>query len=85
MTVKMLVAGLLVSSLVTPCLSFGQEANEPLTRAQVRQQILELEKAGYVPGSFDPHYPEKIQDAQARVARSNGGDNSQPTSGGEPR
>ncbi len=84
-TVKLLVAGLFVSLLITPCLSFGQQANEPLTRAQVREQIVELEKAGYTPGSFDPYYPEKIQDAQARIGMSTSGDSSQRTSSGKPR
>lgn len=83
-TVKLLVAGLLVSSLIAPCLSFGQQANEPLTRAQVREQIVELEKAGYTPGSFDPHYPEQIQGAQARIGMSTSGDNSQGTSSETP-
>lgn len=82
---KLLVAGLLVSSLISPCLSFGQQTNEPLTRAQVRQQIVEIEKAGYTPGSFDPHYPEKIQGAQARIGMSTSGDSSQGTSSGKPR
>lgn len=78
-TVKLLVAGLFVGSLLTPCLSFGQQANESLTRAQVREQIVELEKAGYTPGSFDPHYPEQIQNAQARVGMPMSGGNSQAT------
>lgn len=65
--VKPLVGTLLVSTLLEPLASLGQETNESLTRAQVREQIVQLEQAGYTPGSFDPHYPERIQAAQARV------------------
>lgn len=85
MTVKLLVAGLLAGSLIMPCVSFGQQANEPLTRAQVRQQIVDLEKAGYTPGSFDPNFPQQIQDAQARVGTSARSDRLQPGSSEKPR
>jgi hypothetical protein len=66
--VKPLFATLLVSSLLMPLASFAQKPDGPLTRAQVREQIAQLEEAGYTPGTFDPHYPEKIQAAQARLA-----------------
>ena len=55
-----------------PVASFAQ-SNQPLTRAEVRQQIVQLEKAGYNPGVIsDSKYPADIQAAEARVAAQNG-------------
>ncbi|MGA7777122.1 MAG: DUF4148 domain-containing protein [Paraburkholderia sp.] len=54
--------------LVAPVVSFAQ-SNEPLTRAQVRDQLIQVEKAGYNPAtSNDYDYPANIQAAEARVA-----------------
>jgi hypothetical protein len=49
-----------------PIACFAQ-ATKPLTRAEVQTQLVELEKAGYQPGVYDPKYPANIQAAQARV------------------
>ncbi|SAK78151.1 membrane protein [Caballeronia pedi] len=55
-----------------PVASFAQ-SNQPLTRAEVRQQIVQLEKAGYNPGVIsDSKYPGDIQAAEARIAAQNG-------------
>ena len=55
-----------------PVASFAQ-SNQPLTRAEVREQIVQLEKAGYNPGVVsDSKYPADIQAAEARVAAQNG-------------
>ncbi|SPB15356.1 membrane protein [Caballeronia novacaledonica] len=55
-----------------PVASFAQ-SNQPLTRAEVRAQIVQLEKAGYNPGVIsDSKYPADIQAAEARVAAQNG-------------
>jgi hypothetical protein len=55
--------------LALPVVSFAQsnQPNHPLTRAEVRAQLVELEKAGYVPGGDATQYPSNIQAAQARV------------------
>jgi hypothetical protein len=54
-------------ALAAPVASFAQ-ANQPLTRAEVRAQIVQLEKAGYNPNVVnDARYPADIQAAQARV------------------
>jgi hypothetical protein len=42
-----------------------------LTRAEVRAQLVEVEKAGYNPNDW-LHYPENIQAAEARVAAEKG-------------
>jgi hypothetical protein len=57
--------------LAAPVASFAQ-SNQPVTRAQVRAELVQLEKAGYQPGHADPHYPADIQAAQARVDAQNG-------------
>ncbi len=53
--------------LVVPVMSFAQ-SSQPVTRAQVRAELVQLEKAGYVPSnSSDTQYPANIQAAQAKV------------------
>ncbi|MBB5497703.1 DUF4148 domain-containing protein [Paraburkholderia sp. MM5384-R2] len=58
-------------AVAAPVAAFAQ-ANQPMTRAQVRAELIQLEKAGYQPGHADPHYPADIQAAQARVDAQNG-------------
>ncbi|WP_321920088.1 DUF4148 domain-containing protein [Paraburkholderia tropica] len=58
-------------ALVVPVASFAQ-SNGPLTRAQVRAELVQLEKAGYSPSrGNDPHYPDDILAAEAKVAAQN--------------
>ena len=58
--------------LAAPVVSFAQ-TSQPLTRAEVRNQLVQLEKAGYNPAvSNDVTYPADIQAAEARVAAQNG-------------
>ncbi|WP_028204360.1 DUF4148 domain-containing protein [Paraburkholderia nodosa] len=49
-----------------PVLSFAQ-SNEPVTRAQVRAELVQLQKAGYNPAADETQYPSNIQAALARV------------------
>ncbi|CAB3771187.1 DUF4148 domain-containing protein [Paraburkholderia humisilvae] len=57
----------LAAVLAVPAVSFAQ-SNRPVTRAEVRAQLVQLEKAGYSPfDSSDAHYPAAIQKAEARV------------------
>lgn len=54
---KSLVLSLLAASALTlPLASFAQTANEPLTRAQVRADLINAEQQGTVPPS-KTHYP----------------------------
>jgi hypothetical protein len=65
---KTLIQAVVVAAALTaPVLSFAQ-SNEPLTRAQVRAQLVQIEQAGYHVGDDDPHYPAAVQAAEARVA-----------------
>lgn len=69
---KSLIQAVVVAAvLAAPVASFAQ-SNQPVTRAQVRAELIQLEKAGYEPGRADPYYPADIQAAQARVAQQNG-------------
>lgn len=64
-------AVVLASALAAPAVSFAQ-SSAPLTRAQVRAQLVQLEKAGYDPaGGVSPYYPTRLQAAEARVAAQN--------------
>ncbi|WP_122154985.1 DUF4148 domain-containing protein [Paraburkholderia sp.] len=59
--------------LVAPVASFAQSNNQPVTRAQVRAELVQVEQAGYSPArGRDPYYPEDIQAAEAKVAAQNG-------------
>ena len=61
----------IAAALVVPVASFAQ-SNEPLTRAQVRADLVQVEQAGYTPSrGMDPHYPADVQAAEARVAAKN--------------
>ena len=60
---KFLISALVLSSaLAAPALAFAQ-SNGPVTRAQVRAELIQLEKAGYTPGGEDVNYPQDIQAA----------------------
>jgi type II secretory pathway pseudopilin PulG len=52
-----------------PTFAFAQSQNVPLTRAQVKAELAQLEQAGYSPASGDDaSYPTDIQAAEAKVA-----------------
>jgi hypothetical protein len=62
-----LVKSLIVAAVVAvPALSFAQ-SNQPVTRAQVRQQLIELEQSGYNPSANDIQYPRNIEQAEAKL------------------
>ena len=69
---KTLISAVVVAAaLVAPVASFAQ-SNQPVTRAQVRAELVQLEKAGYNPLSDQATYPANIQAAQARVDAQSG-------------
>jgi hypothetical protein len=59
------------AALVAPVVSFAQ-SNAPVTRAEVRARLVQLEKAGYDPTSVPTDYPVGLQAAEAKVAAQNG-------------
>jgi uncharacterized protein YjaZ len=50
--------------------SFAQ--NQPLTRAEVKAQLVQAEQAGYNPNADNITYPAQIQAADAKIAAQNG-------------
>ena len=57
-----------IGMLLAPLLSVAQTSTH-LTRAQVRAELVQLERAGYNPAKAkDENYPDDIQAAEARVA-----------------
>ncbi|MCC8403977.1 DUF4148 domain-containing protein [Paraburkholderia sp. MMS20-SJTN17] len=61
----------IAAALVVPVASFAQ-ASQPMTRAQVRAELVQLEKAGYTPVGDYANYPADIQKAQARLDAQHG-------------
>jgi hypothetical protein len=64
-------AVVVAAALAAPVASFAQ-SNQPVTRAQVRAELVQLEKAGYNPVGNQIDYPANLQAAQARVDAQNG-------------
>ncbi|HEX7684903.1 MAG TPA: DUF4148 domain-containing protein [Trinickia sp.] len=57
-------------ALIAPVASFAQ-SNQPLTREQVRADLVRVERAGYNPRDWQ-HYPDNIQAAEQRVSAQQG-------------
>ena len=56
-----------------PAISFAQSEQPTKSRAEVRNELIQVEKAGYKPSmARSTHYPENLQAAEARVAAMNG-------------
>jgi hypothetical protein len=60
----------LVFVAAAPAVSFAQSSNVPLDRAQVRHELVQLERAGYRPSKSQ--YPDGIQAAEARIGSFHG-------------
>ncbi|WP_061123575.1 DUF4148 domain-containing protein [Caballeronia catudaia] len=71
----------IATALAAPTFAFAQ-SNAPVTRAQVRAELVQLEKAGYNPSQDRVNYPEDLQAAQARVNAENGGSAYGPSASG---
>lgn len=72
---RTLIQAAFVAALVAaPALSFAQvQGNGPVTRAEVKSELIQLEKAGYNPATAnDATYPADIQAAEARVNQQEG-------------
>ncbi|UXU91738.1 DUF4148 domain-containing protein [Burkholderia sp. S-53] len=63
----------IAAMIAVPAVSFAQPENPAKTRAEVRNELIQIEKAGYKPSmARNTQFPENLQAAQARVAASNG-------------
>lgn len=66
----------IAAALAAPVAVFAQ-SNAPLTRAQVKAELIQFKQAGGRTNfSNDPYYPEDAQLAQARVNAQNGNNQS---------
>jgi hypothetical protein len=73
---------LALGTLATPVLSFAQ-SNAPVTRAEVRADLVRAERAGYTPSSGDEvNYPADIQAAEAKIAAQSDSPMAQQSYGG---
>ncbi|WP_322029286.1 DUF4148 domain-containing protein [Paraburkholderia sp. J76] len=64
-------AVVIAAALAAPVAVFAQ-SNQPVTRAQVRADMIQVEKAGFNPARSNPYeYPANAQAAEARVAAQN--------------
>ncbi len=68
---SILYAVLTASVLSAPVVAFAQSSNAPVTREQVKAELVQLQKAGYNAGDTDAHYPDALLSAEARVAAMN--------------
>jgi hypothetical protein len=69
---KLVQSLIVAAALAIPAVSSFAQANEPVTRAEVKAQLVQLEKAGYNPTGDQTQYPANIQAAEARVNVENG-------------
>jgi hypothetical protein len=68
---KVIQSLIVAAAIALPALSFAQ-SNQPLTRAEVRAELVQLEKAGYNPAGDETQYPRNIEAAEARVSARHG-------------
>lgn len=65
-----LAAVILAGLISAPITSFAQSSNTRVTRAEVKNELIQLQRAGDRPNKVK--YPADIQAAEARVATQNG-------------
>ncbi|BAN27845.1 DUF4148 domain-containing protein [Caballeronia insecticola] len=74
---------LAATTLAAPAFAFAQ-SNGPVTRAEVRADLVAVEKAGYNPAiASDAYYPSDIQAAEAKVAAQQGASAAQAYGGAQ--
>ena len=82
MNTKIIAAFVLATVIAAPAFADGDRyyPNQPVsaaaqaagvTRAQVRGQLVQIEKAGYNPAADHTQYPTNLQAAEARLAAQN--------------
>ncbi|MFM0008468.1 DUF4148 domain-containing protein [Paraburkholderia dipogonis] len=58
---------MVASALAAPAVSFAQDTTAPVSHAQVRADLVQVEQTGYRPSAKDVYYPADIPAAQARL------------------
>lgn len=67
---KSIIKAFAIAALIAAPLASFAQSSQPVTRAQVREELAQLEKAGYNPNDW-LNYPANIQRAEAIVAQQN--------------
>lgn len=63
----------IAATFAAPVAVFAQANQQPLTRAQVKEQLVQVENAGYNPARMNPNsYANDIQAAEAHASGQNG-------------
>lgn len=70
MNYKTAAASILATLLLLPAVSFAQSRDSTVTRANVRSELKQLERAGFQPGAANIDYPNELQAAQRRIQQS---------------
>lgn len=79
---RKLFAVVVAAVLSIPVVASAQQSNAGVTRAEVRADLVQIEKAGYNPSrGNDPHYPADIQAASARLEAAGSATQQAATSG----
>ena len=74
---KLVQSLIVAAAFAIPAVSSFAQSDAPVSRAQVRAELVQLEQAGYQPGAGDQAtYPVQIQAAEARVAAQNNANSS---------
>ena len=63
-----LTINLIAAAVIALPIASHAQSTGTVTRAQVRAELVHLEKAGYHPANNDPHYPDDIQAAETRIS-----------------
>lgn len=63
---KLVQSVVVAALLAVPALSFAQ-SNQPVTRALVRAELVQLQQVGYNPASDNTQYPTNIEAALSRI------------------
>lgn len=72
---KSLIQSVVIAAALTAPVAVFAQSNAPVTRAQVKAELVQFEQAGGLRSySNDPYYPQDAQLAQARVNAQNGQD-----------
>jgi hypothetical protein len=64
---KSLVSFVIVAAALTAPIAAFAQADSGISRAEVRAELVQLEKAGYNPASDHTHYPDALLAAEARI------------------
>ncbi|WP_347558612.1 DUF4148 domain-containing protein [Robbsia sp. KACC 23696] len=81
MKTKILPIIAIAASLSAPLFAHAQSSNAPATRASVRNELIQLENAGYRPDTDRVNYPVNLQNAERRVQQSQSSGSSTSGSG----